>query len=108
MIPADSPCTMVVADGVLTISGEVTTQHEAEFEEAVSAILDTGTGKARMDLSGVTYIDSSCVRTLAKAKERGVKLCVVASAKAMRLLVAAGIDTLGDITVAGEGAPGSH
>lgn len=64
----------------LRVAGEVDLSTVAIFDEAISASVENAHDPLRIDLSGVTFMDSSGLNALIRARntleERGVKLVI--------------------------------
>ena len=70
---ADSAASFELTDGVLTVSGEIGLHEERDFERAVKDLLNSGSTDLVLDLSSLTYMNSSCVRIVAEAFARAKK-----------------------------------
>jgi anti-anti-sigma factor len=79
---------------------EINYDQEAPFEKALTALVAAMNADLTIDLSGVTYMNSSCIRFVAEAIVRGnqksFKTKVRARQKIMRLFEMAGINKLGE------------
>lgn len=67
--------------GILALSGEIDFTNSQVVRDWLTDTFATTTGDVRLDLSAVTYIDSSGLAVLIearkalKAKDRGIKVC---------------------------------
>jgi anti-anti-sigma factor len=98
---SDSAATFDLADGVLTITGEIGLHEEHEFERSVKQLIKSGGEKLLLDLSQVSYMNSSCVRVVAEAfaqsGNQGIEVTVRGTARVLRLFEMVGIDKLGKL-----------
>ena len=56
--------------GVLTVSGELDISTAGALQHALEGLLDAGTERVEVDLSGVVFMDSSALSALVGAHER--------------------------------------
>ncbi len=85
--------------GVLTLSGEVDVSNVAEVREAALKLVSDDTKRLIVDLSGVTYIDSSglgmLVGVLKRLRESGGGLAIAgATARVRRLFEITGLEQI--------------
>ena len=59
--------------GVLTVSGELDISTAGALQHALDELLDAGTERVEVDLSGVVFMDSSALSALVGAHERASK-----------------------------------
>lgn len=83
---------------LLTATGEIDLASAPLLESEINASLDSGVGLLVIDLIGVTFLDSTGLRSLlathTKLEEAGSKLAlVVASGPVMRLFDVTGIES---------------
>jgi anti-sigma B factor antagonist len=83
---------------LLTATGEIDLASAPMLETEINAILDSGKGLLVIDLIGVTFLDSTGLRSLlathTKLEEAGSKLAlVVAGGPVMRLFNVTGIES---------------
>ena len=79
--PLDAPPTLlqmrVEPDGpwtVVVVAGELELSTAPRFMAAVQQLLDAGAGAIRIDLGGVTFIDSTGLRTLLRLAARDARV----------------------------------
>jgi anti-sigma B factor antagonist len=69
-------------ESILVVRGEVDLATAGGFRHALQALVETGSSPARVDLSAVTFMDSSGINALVTvrraAEEAGVELVLVA------------------------------
>jgi anti-anti-sigma factor len=78
-------------DAALTVSGDVDIATSDAFFAALSALVASAHSPAYVDLSNVTYIDSSGLNALVRVSqelERDVKLVLVAPSRPVRRMLA--------------------
>jgi anti-anti-sigma factor len=94
-----------VSGARLTVTGDLRSGDEAEFAEALSALVSTGERQLTVDLSGVRYVSSSYVRHVAtavmQARQEGGHVRILASRRAVRLLRMGGLDKVCTVEEAG-------
>jgi anti-sigma B factor antagonist len=56
--------------GVLTITGELDISTSSRLQQELNQVLDVGTARVEIDLSGVVFMDSSALSALVAAHER--------------------------------------
>lgn len=83
--------------GVVVLAGEVDIYTAPRFKEAMLELLDAGVGKLVVDLSAVTFIDSTALGVLIGGLRRvhdagGVMALVVATPAVQRVLTITGLD----------------
>ena len=83
--------------GVVVLVGEVDIYTAPRFKEAMLELLDAGVGKLVVDLSAVTFIDSTALGVLIGGLRRvhdagGVMAVVVATPAVQRVLTITGLD----------------
>lgn len=83
--------------GVVTIAGEVDIYTAPRFKESMLELLDTGVRKIIVDLSAVTFIDSTALGVLIGGLRRvsdagGAMALVVATSPVERVLTITGLD----------------
>jgi anti-sigma B factor antagonist len=83
--------------GVIVLSGEVDIYTAPQFKESLHALLDEGVDKLVVDLSGVTFIDSTALGVLIGGVRRvhgegGTMALVVATRPVERVLSITGLD----------------
>ena len=96
---------------VLTAAGEIDLSTSGELDSAVVAALAHGTVHLTLDLSEVTFLDSSglgvIVKALKRAKEAGTTFDVVAgNDRVLKVFKLTGLDAVIDIYPTHDGAPG--
>jgi anti-sigma B factor antagonist len=84
---------------VLEVRGEIDVASAAQLTSAISDVIDRGVPRLRVDLSGVTFIDSSgmsaLVRADLKSKALGTQLSLVgATGNARRSIELCGLTAL--------------
>jgi anti-anti-sigma factor len=88
-----------ITGDVLKVSGEIGLTEERSFELAVKDLMIVDHGRCVIDLTDVTYMNSSSIRivaeALARANKRGVEIKVIAPKKVLRLFELVGVDKLG-------------
>jgi anti-anti-sigma factor len=89
---------------VLTVTGEIDLSSAGHFAQELAMLIDDEHGTARVDLSAVTFIDSSGVRELLAAKRRaegtGTQLVLASpSAACRRVLEISGVWSDFDVEV---------
>jgi anti-sigma B factor antagonist len=57
---------------VLTVRGELDISTAARLQQELGGLLDAGTERVAVDLSGVVFMDSSALSALVAARERAV------------------------------------
>ncbi len=95
----------------LNVRGDLGTQEERAFGEALDRLFETGAESMVVDLSGVRYLGSSYVRHVAmlmvRGNQKGRTVTVRARERAARILRMGGLDKIGAIEViSGDEAPG--
>jgi anti-sigma B factor antagonist len=88
--------------GVVVLTGEVDIYTAPRFKEAMLELLDAGVGKLVVDLSAVTFIDSTALGVLIGGLRRvhdagGVMALVVATPAVQRVLTITGLDRVFDV-----------
>lgn len=87
--------TVTATEGGLALAGEIDAHTAPEFESALHEFVDEHTS-ARVDLTGVAFMDSSGLRALITgalaSRERGGDVVVVPSPIVSRLLEMSGLD----------------
>ncbi|MBE0528987.1 MAG: STAS domain-containing protein [Thermoleophilia bacterium] len=83
--------------GVISLSGEVDIFTAPQFRESLVELLDSGVRRLLVDLSGVTFIDSTALGVLIGGVRRmhgidGKMAIVVATAPVERVLSVTGLD----------------
>jgi anti-anti-sigma factor len=89
--------------GILTVSGELDISTAGELQHALEELLDAGTQRIEVDLSGVVFMDSSALSALVGAHERASKhnqrlVLVRPSAACAKVLGITGLDRVFDLT----------
>ena len=112
MVPDPTEAKFDLSGDTLSVSGDLGTQEERAFGEALNRMFETGAESVVVDLSGVRYLGSSYVRHVAmlmvKGNQKGRTVTVRARERAARILRMGGLDKIGAIeVVAGEGPPGA-
>ena len=85
------------SDRALVVRGEIDLESRAAFVEALEKILQQSDGAARVDLSGVTFMDSSGISALIECQQRalddGSQVVLIApSTSCRRVLEILGLD----------------
>lgn len=89
----------IVADrSILLVRGEIDLANADDFRERIESLLDEGRSPALVDLSGISFIDSSGVAALVAARGRadtaGIELVLVEpSAQTRKVLELTGLWT---------------
>jgi len=83
--------------GVISLSGEVDIFTAPQFKESLVELLDSGVRRLLVDLSGVTFIDSTALGVLIGGVRRvngfgGTMTIVVATRPVERVLSVTGLD----------------
>ncbi|NLC56455.1 MAG: STAS domain-containing protein [Armatimonadetes bacterium] len=83
----------------VTLSGEVDLATAPDFERAVNSLFSQGTASLAVDLSGVSYLDSTGVSVLMRAvkqcRDRGGDLSIVGvSDRALRVMKLLSLDRM--------------
>ena len=98
---SDSTASFELTDGVLTVTGEIGLHEEVDFERAVKRLLKSEAPALVLDLSKLTYMNSSCVRIVAeafgRAQKRGLEVTVRGTQRILRLFQMVGVDQLGKL-----------
>ena len=104
MAPRDAVSELL--GNTLHVCGELRSDGEKSFIEALRRLMDTDHGRLVIDLSGVEHMSGSCVRHVALAtawaEQKGRQLIVRASEQVLHLLQIADVDKLGMIEPANE------
>ena len=80
---------------VVRVRGDIDLTNADTVTEALRALADVGERRVDLDLGGVTFIDSTGIRSLLEGLRFGLELCVVASSERVdRVLEVSGLDTL--------------
>jgi anti-anti-sigma factor len=84
--------------GRVIATGEIDLTSAGDFGQALSAALDHGSSELVIDLSGVTFIDSSGLNELVRANRPEVRMVVVGAPEAVaRVIRLVGLDTIIDL-----------
>lgn len=87
----------------LLVRGTLGINENDAFYPALMELLKSGHSEVVLDLSGVDYMSSICIGSIAvlmtRASQRDVAATVVAHGRIVRFLEAAGLSMLGDIRV---------
>jgi len=69
--PSEFGVSIVQADGHITarVTGEVDLATASDLRQRLEAVIDAGTGNLEIDLSGVTFLDSSGLLVLLAARQ---------------------------------------
>ncbi len=86
-----------VARYVILVSGEVDLATSPELDSAIIAALDSGASALAIDLSSVTFMDSSglgvIVRGLKRCREAGIELdLVITNERVLKVFGITGLD----------------
>lgn len=89
--------------GILTIRGELDISTSARLQQELAALLDAGTERVEIDLSGVVFMDSSALSALVGAHDRAngqsQHLALVSPSPACtKVLGITGLDRIFDLT----------
>jgi anti-sigma B factor antagonist len=89
--------------GVLTVRGELDISTSARFHQELKALLDAGTERVEIDLSGVVFMDSSALSALVGAHDRAnrqsQRLTLASPSPACaKVLGITGLDRIFDLT----------
>ena len=95
--------------GIVSLSGEVDIYTAPQFKECLLELIDTGVDKLVVDLSGVTFIDSTALGVLIGGVRRvrtagGAMALVVTSRSVERVLSITGLDRVFTIHATREAA----
>ena len=95
--------------GVVSLSGEVDIYTAPQFKECLLELIDTGVDKLVVDLSGVTFIDSTALGVLIGGVRRvrtagGAMALVVTNRAVERVLSITGLDRVFTIHATREAA----
>ena len=95
--------------GIVSLSGEVDIYTAPQFKECLLGLIDTGVEKLVVDLSGVTFIDSTALGVLIGGVRRvhtagGAMALVVTSRAVERVLSITGLDRVFTIHATREAA----
>lgn len=98
--------------GVITLVGEVDIYTAPRFKECMLELLDAGVGRLVVDLSGVTFIDSTALGVLIGGLRRvhdvdGAIALVVATSAVRRVLSITGLDRVFTIHATRDAAVGA-
>lgn len=90
------------AVGIVVLAGEVDIYTAPRFKESMLELLDASVGKLVIDLSAVTFIDSTALGVLIGGLRRvhdagGVMALVVATPAVERVLTITGLDRVFDV-----------
>ena len=95
--------------GIVSLSGEVDIYTAPQFKECLLELIDTGVDKLVVDLSGVTFIDSTALGVLIGGVRRvrtagGAMALVVTNRAVERVLSITGLDRVFTIHATREAA----
>ena len=98
---------------VVSLSGEIDMDTAPQFEQAVLGAIEQGAEEIAIDLTRVTFVDSSCIPVLLLARaqlqqRRGRVLIVSGDPNLSRLFEITGVDKLFAIVAPGNGHRPSH
>jgi anti-anti-sigma factor len=89
--------------GTFAVTGDLDFKVEREFQQACAQLLEGEVKKLLIDLTGVTFICSSCMGSLFllhdKAKRRGMSVCARLNGKIAPICKMMGLDELIDIEI---------
>jgi anti-sigma B factor antagonist len=89
--------------GVLTVRGELDISTSGRLHQELKALLDAGTERVEIDLSGVVFMDSSALSALVGARDRASRqsqhLTLASPSPACaKVLGITGLDRIFDLT----------
>lgn len=103
MIPDPTEASFDLSGDTLRVSGDLSTQEENAFREALDRLFETGAEAMVIDLSGVRYLGSSYVRHVAmliiRSNQKGRTVTIRAHERAARMLRMGALDKIGRIEV---------
>lgn len=84
--------------GRVTARGEIDLTSAEAFGQALADAIDPGRSELHIDLSGVTFMDSSGLNELVRANRHDVQLVVVGASEAVtRVIRLVGLDSVIDL-----------
>jgi len=60
-----------VADGVISVSGDLDAHTAPRLDEAIAELVGSGAERIVVDMAGVEFVDSSGLRSLIRARANG-------------------------------------
>jgi len=60
-----------VADGVISVSGDLDAHTATRLDEAIAELVGSGAERIVVDMAGVEFVDSSGLRSLIRARANG-------------------------------------